>query len=160
MPAVWQGLDASLPILQAIQQDAIPKRSQNEGLGTQVALMFLTRGDMPHEASWAAWLRSAEGMVPIDPTQDALCAHKPAPGKCPWANGVRQVRTTRLGTMICKMICVTGLHWSTDGWRIRCLCSIHCLYLASGILIQCMKVNRHAPPLCEPVKCTSFAAIQ
>ena len=57
----------------------------------QVALMFLTRGDMPHEASWAAWLRSAEGMVPIDPAQDALCAHKPAPGKCPWANGVRQV---------------------------------------------------------------------
>ena len=54
--------------------------------------MFLTRGDMPHEASWAAWLRSAEGMVPIDPAQDALCAHKPAPGKCPWANGVRQVR--------------------------------------------------------------------
>ena len=57
----------------------------------QVALMFLTRGDMPHEASWAGWLRSAEGMVPIDPAQDALCAHKPAPGKCPWANGVRQV---------------------------------------------------------------------
>jgi len=66
----------------------------------QVALMFLTRGDMPHEASWAAWLRSAEGMVPIDPAQDALCAHKPAPGKCPWANGVRQVRMTCLGTMI------------------------------------------------------------
>ena len=53
--------------------------------------MFLTRGDMPHEASWAAWLRSAEGMVPIDPAQNALCAHKPDPGKCPWANGVRQV---------------------------------------------------------------------
>lgn len=62
----------------------------------QVALMFLTRGDMPHEASWAAWLRSAEGMVPIDPSQDALCAHKPAPGKCPWANGVRQVRRVNL----------------------------------------------------------------
>ncbi len=60
-------------------------------LSIQVALMFLTRGDMPHEASWAAWLRSAEGMVPIDPAQNALCAHKPDPGKCPWANGVRQV---------------------------------------------------------------------
>ncbi len=71
----------------------------------QVALMFLTRGDMPHEASWAAWLRSAEGMVPIDPAQDALCAHKPAPGKCPWANGVRQVRGVKPPDLTCSGIC-------------------------------------------------------
>ena len=72
--------------------------------------MFLTRGDMPHEASWAAWLRSAEGMVPIDPAQDALCAHKPAPGKCPWANGVRQVRRMKLPvtSSISRLIELTG----------------------------------------------------
>ena len=77
--------------MQPICIDMYSRKSR--GLSMQVALLFLTRGDMPHEASWAAWLRSAEGMVPIDPAHDALCAHKPAPGKCPWANGVRQVHS-------------------------------------------------------------------
>ena len=80
----------------------------------QVALMFLTRGDMPHEASWAGWLRSAEGMVPIDPAQDALCAHKPAPGKCPWANGVRQVWRMEHPNVTClssHVLCSLDVPW-------------------------------------------------
>ena len=84
-------------------------------LSIQVALMFLTRGDMPHEASWAAWLRSAEGMVPIDPAQNALCAHKPDPGKCPWANGVRQVTRGR----ICRLVqCTLTALWTAEPLRI------------------------------------------
>ena len=31
----------------------------------KVALMFLTRGEMPHEPAWAAWLHSARGLVPL-----------------------------------------------------------------------------------------------
>ena len=31
----------------------------------KVALMFLTRGEMPHEPAWAAWLQSARGLVPL-----------------------------------------------------------------------------------------------
>ena len=27
--------------------------------------MFLTRGEMPHEPAWAAWLQSARGLVPL-----------------------------------------------------------------------------------------------
>jgi len=127
----------------------------------QVALMFLTRGDMPHEASWAAWLRSAEGMVPIDPAQDALCAHKSAPGKCPWANGVRQVRMKFWQHDLQDKIRHRNMIWrSFYAWHEQRLHSIHCLYLASGILIECVKVNRHALPFCVSVKCTSFAAIR
>ncbi|CAK0758242.1 hypothetical protein CVIRNUC_002605 [Coccomyxa viridis] len=74
----------------------------------KVALMFLTRGDMPHEASWAAWLRSAEGMVPIDPAQNALCAHKPDPGKCPWANGVRQSPMGPMGQFLYSVYVHSG----------------------------------------------------
>jgi hypothetical protein len=36
--------------------------------------MFLTRGDMPHERTWAAWLKSAEGQIPVDDiTKTSLC---------------------------------------------------------------------------------------
>ena len=51
--------------------------------------MFLTRGDMPHEASWRAWLRAAEGLVPIEAASAALCrpqqphCHTPAPNLLP-----------------------------------------------------------------------------
>lgn len=31
----------------------------------QVAIMFITKGDMPHESSWAAWLGAAKWLVPF-----------------------------------------------------------------------------------------------
>ena len=30
----------------------------------QVAIMFITKGDMPHERSWASWLSAAKWLVP------------------------------------------------------------------------------------------------
>ena len=54
----------------------------------QVALLFLTRGDMPHEASWAAWLASVQGMIPIDRvTESPVCGKYTA--KCPGQEGKR-----------------------------------------------------------------------
>lgn len=42
--------------------------------------MFLTRGDMPHEATWAAWLESAKGMVPIDlVAESSMCRNSSRP---------------------------------------------------------------------------------
>ena len=35
----------------------------------RVALMFLSRGDMPHEALWAQWFGDAEGMLPLQHVQ-------------------------------------------------------------------------------------------
>ena len=43
-----------------------PTKSCSELLNApKVALMFLTRGEMPHEPAWAAWLQSARGLVPL-----------------------------------------------------------------------------------------------
>jgi len=47
-----------------------------------VALLFLTPdGELPHEAAWRAWLRGAEGLLPVAqfvagtlPPQLGLCA--------------------------------------------------------------------------------------
>ena len=49
---------------------------------SQVALLFLaTDGELPHEAAWRSWLRSAEGLLPAAqmeagglPPQLGLCA--------------------------------------------------------------------------------------
>jgi len=43
-----------------------PPKSCSELLNApKVALMFLTRGEMPLESAWAAWLHSASGLVPL-----------------------------------------------------------------------------------------------
>lgn len=43
-----------------------PSKTCSELLNApKVALMFLTRGEMPHEPAWAAWLQSARGLVPL-----------------------------------------------------------------------------------------------
>ena len=66
-----------------------PIKHAAEMVPQQVALMFLTRGDMPHEASWRAWLRTAEGLVPVEAASAALCrpqqphCHTPAPNLLP-----------------------------------------------------------------------------
>jgi len=48
--------------------DASPRgpRACAELLGlSRVALLFLTRGDLPHSALWAEWLGDAAGLVPL-----------------------------------------------------------------------------------------------
>eukprot|EP00884_Botryococcus_braunii_P000016 jgi/Botrbrau1/10014/Bobra.0012s0101.1 len=40
----------------------------------KVALLFLTRGEMPHERVWRAWLESAAGLLPMYCLASALCA--------------------------------------------------------------------------------------
>ena len=40
----------------------------------KVALLFLTKGAMPHDAMWAAWLEGAAGLVAADCAADAACA--------------------------------------------------------------------------------------
>jgi len=39
----------------------------------QVALMFLTRGAMPHESLWKVWLGAANGVLPLTAAKDAAC---------------------------------------------------------------------------------------
>lgn len=46
----------------------------------KVALMFLTRGPMPHEELWNRWLASAAGLVAVDCASDSLCNHTPVNG--------------------------------------------------------------------------------
>ena len=40
----------------------------------QVALLFLTRGPMPHEALWSMWLEGAKGLVPNALLEAAICS--------------------------------------------------------------------------------------
>lgn len=51
----------------------------------KVALMFLTKGAMPHEALWEKWLAGTEGLIPTLCAANAVCArdglqvcHKPS----------------------------------------------------------------------------------
>ena len=39
----------------------------------QVALLFLTRGPMPHERSWAAWLAAAKWLIPVEQAAQGQC---------------------------------------------------------------------------------------
>jgi hypothetical protein len=43
----------------------------------QVALLFLTRGAMPHEAAWREWFRAAAGRAPAAALAAAACAGGP-----------------------------------------------------------------------------------
>lgn len=43
----------------------------------KVALMFLTRGPMPHEELWNRWLASAAGLVAVDCASASLCSTAP-----------------------------------------------------------------------------------
>ena len=45
----------------------------------KVALMFLTRGPMPHEELWNRWLASAAGLVAVDCASNSLCSQTPMP---------------------------------------------------------------------------------
>ena len=46
----------------------------------KVALMFLTRGPMPHEELWNRWLASAAGLVAVDCASSSLCSQAPVNG--------------------------------------------------------------------------------
>lgn len=37
--------------------------------------MFLTRGEMPHEAAWVAWLAAAKHLVPLEHLPPGVCAN-------------------------------------------------------------------------------------
>ena len=43
----------------------------------KVALMFLTRGPMPHEELWNRWLASAAGLLAVDCASSSLCSQTP-----------------------------------------------------------------------------------
>ena len=72
-------------------QPATGWMSERCGVFVQVALMFLTRGDMPHEASWRAWLSSVEGLVPIDAAQSTLCRRQQLQCYTPSVNSLPHV---------------------------------------------------------------------
>lgn len=44
----------------------------------KVALLFLTKGEMPHEATWRAWFKAAAGLMPREDAM-RLCERPP-----PW----------------------------------------------------------------------------
>ncbi len=41
-----------------------------------MALMFLTRGAMPHESLWKVWLGAANGMLPLPAVAAAACGER------------------------------------------------------------------------------------
>jgi len=40
----------------------------------KVALLFLTKGNLPHDSTWRLWLKSAEGVVPVQALSHGMCA--------------------------------------------------------------------------------------
>ena len=42
-------------------------------LTLQVAMLFLTKGPMPHEVLWALWLKQAVGLLPVDCVAASTC---------------------------------------------------------------------------------------
>jgi hypothetical protein len=42
-------------------------------IASQVALLFLTRGEMPHEALWAKWFGEGEGLIPANTLRGPQC---------------------------------------------------------------------------------------
>lgn len=61
----------------------------------QVALLFLSNGDLPHERAWAAWLGAARRLVPL--------SHVPA-GDCERNQSLRQEYKHVRDWHICKII--------------------------------------------------------
>lgn len=41
-----------------------PRRPASPAMPSQVALLFLTHGDLPHDEVWTAWVREARGLLP------------------------------------------------------------------------------------------------
>lgn len=74
----------------------------------QVALLFLTRGDMPHEASWAAWLASVQGMIPIDRVSESSVCGKYR-SKCQGQEGKR-AQLVRLNLVSPPIKCIPVSH--------------------------------------------------
>ena len=50
--------------------------------GAQVALMFLTRGELPQARMWEGWLRAAAGRVPLSAVQAGGCGAGFGPQGC------------------------------------------------------------------------------
>ncbi|KAK9829906.1 hypothetical protein WJX72_008600 [[Myrmecia] bisecta] len=50
----------------------------------KVALMFLTRGALPHQAMWVEWLAIMDGLIPTDLIHEGLCATDLAPCLTSW----------------------------------------------------------------------------
>ena len=72
--------------------------------------MFLTRGDMPHEASWRAWLSSAEGLVPIEAAQSALCRRQQLQCFTPSVNSLPRVTQVPRQCMHPPLACTCLFH--------------------------------------------------
>ncbi len=63
---------------------AAPAHCQSQANHTKVALMFLSRGALPHEQAWQAWFRAASGLTP-KPQEASNGCQAPPPSRviCP-----------------------------------------------------------------------------
>lgn len=55
----------------------------------QVALLFLTHGDLPHDLTWTAWMREARGLLPRGSLAgpDAFCLKQCDASGAQWCLG-------------------------------------------------------------------------
>ena len=42
-------------------------------LAGQVAMLFLSRGELFHEAAWALWFKNAAGLLPVTSVRNSTC---------------------------------------------------------------------------------------
>lgn len=78
----------------------------------KVAIMFLTKGDMPHEQLWRMWFSSAEGRLPYQQAAEGVCA----------ANNVA-VADALLDTM--RQVCAPDAHGAVSPIRRQHLFSVY-----------------------------------
>ena len=67
--------------------------------------MFLTHGDLPHEALWTAWMGEARGLLPRGSLagDDAFCLQQ-----CDAAGGARAALLQRFGACVLLLTCAKG----------------------------------------------------
>lgn len=114
--------------------------------------MFLTRGDMPHEATWRAWLSSVEGLAPIDAAQSALCRRQQLQCFTPSAGALPRVTQVLARLCTCRLpqACV---HACMHRKRAHA-CRPSALLVASARALQVMVrwrtvPARRSPPICR-----------
>jgi hypothetical protein len=98
---------------------------------SQVALLFLTMGEMRHEALWSMWLKQAAGKVPTDCLAAASCGH---PDSQQLITAHKSCLASKPGENAAVMaVPTTGKDW--EGWRKKVNKSIRSKFLIAGVMV-------------------------
>lgn len=64
----------SVSQLQEVLQGMAPVAVPDGHVCSQIAMLFLSRGELFHEATWALWFRSAAGLLPAASLRNDTCS--------------------------------------------------------------------------------------